>query len=60
MSEEPPFRVEPTERGFRVVDGDGRAVMECRDEHSAQHYLVLVNKAWKAGYKAGWREAREA
>ena len=32
----------------------------CRDEGSARQYAVMLNEAWRLGYKAGFREGRQA
>lgn len=56
-------------QGYHIAQGQGRwsvcsaagnVVLECADAHSAEHYLELLNKAYRAGYKAGYRHAREA
>ncbi len=53
------FGLEPVEGGFRVLSPDGYTVLECRDRHSADHYLELLNRAYRIGYKAGYRKGRK-
>ena len=43
---------------FEVNNATGRVIMSCSDEHSAQHYAVMLNQAFDAGYKSGYRAAR--
>lgn len=60
MNDEPPYRVEAEPPRFRVVDGAGRPGVVCRDEASAAQYAVMLNEAWKAGYRTGFRDGRDA
>ncbi len=41
-----------------VRTASGRTVMVCRDEGSAAHYAELLNEAYRAGQKAGYRAGR--
>ena len=59
-NEEPAYRVEPRDEGFSVVSPSGRTIMDCRDEHSADHYGVLLTDAYRIGYRAGYRAGRQA
>lgn len=43
---------------FKVMDQSGHVVMVCHDEGSATHYAVLLNEAFRRGYKRGYREGR--
>ncbi len=54
-----PYRINPRNGGWEVLDDSGRVVMKCRDERSATDYAVLLNEAYQRGFKAGWREARQ-
>ena len=44
---------------WAVQDESGRVVMACRDERSATDYTVLLNEAYRRGYKAGYRDSRK-
>lgn len=52
------YRVVATEQQFDVVSASDRVVMSCRDSRSANHYATLLNQAFRAGYKAGFRDAK--
>ena len=41
---------------FEVCNASGRVIMVCTDEGSASHYAVLLNEAYRAGYKLGYRD----
>jgi hypothetical protein len=41
---------------FEVCNASGRVIMVCADESSASHYAVLLNEAYRAGYKLGYRD----
>lgn len=59
-NDEPVYRVEPQAEGYSVVSPSGRTIMGCRDEHSANHYAVLLTDAYRRGYRAGFRDGRRA
>lgn len=48
------------ERGnrYEVRAASGRVIMVCNDENSASHYAVLLNEAFRAGYKSGYADGR--
>ena len=58
--EKEPYRVEPHEGRFKVMDWEDGVVMICGDEPSAGHYAALMNQAYRRGFKAGIRKARKA
>ncbi len=58
--ETPPYRVDRQADRYRVVDGAGRTVLECRDATSAHHYADLLNKAYRAGYRSGYKSGKGA
>lgn len=61
MSEDKAFTVDRLEeKRFLVVGPAGRTVLQCADEHSAQHYASLMNQAYLAGYKAGFRNGKSS
>ena len=43
---------------YGVVDDQQRDVIAGRDERSAQHYADLLNKAYRRGYRLGYRDAK--
>ena len=54
------YVVVEAEDRFRVETPTGYCVMECRDRGSADHYVVLLNQAFEAGYKQGFRAAKRS
>jgi hypothetical protein len=57
-NETPPYEVACENGICRVVDTAGQVVCVCGDQTNAESYLVLLNQAYKRGYKAGYREAK--
>ncbi|MBU3005756.1 hypothetical protein [Paraglaciecola arctica] len=53
-----PFVLNTNEGKFQVVDGNEQTWLESSNEMTAQHYADLLNKAFKSGFKTGFREAR--
>ena len=43
---------------FELRDLSGRCVMACSDQHSADHYRVLLNQAYNNGYRQGRRDQK--
>ena len=43
---------------FEVCTASGRVIMVCGDTDSAAHYASLLNEAYRAGYKMGYRDGR--
>lgn len=56
--EQEAYEVVQEDAGFRVRDETGMSIMTCRDRGSAEHYASLLNRAYRKGYKAGYRAAR--
>ncbi len=54
---EKPYSIEASDGRFEVRSASGRVVMACADESSAAHYATLLNEAFRAGYKSGFRDA---
>jgi len=52
------YTVRERDGRFEVRAPSGRAVIVCGDEGSACQYASLMNEAFKAGFKAGYREGR--
>ena len=59
-NEKEPYRVDSREGQFEVVNEPGRVVMVCSEQGSATEYALLLNEAYRQGYKAGYRHAKEA
>jgi len=59
MSADPekPYTIKAADGRFEVRAASGRVVMACADEASAAHYATLLNEAFRAGYKSGFRDA---
>ena len=53
METEQHYQVVKQQNSYCVVDANNCAVIECRDGTNANHYAVLLNKAYYLGYKAG-------
>jgi hypothetical protein len=49
------YTVHEREGRYEVCAVSGRVIMVCNDEGSASHYVVLLNEAYRAGYKSGYR-----
>lgn len=54
-----PYRANPRNRVWEVLDESGRVIVVCRDERGATDYAVLLNEAYRRGYKAGYRDAKQ-
>jgi hypothetical protein len=59
MDPERYYQVILRQNAYRVVDANNSTIIECRDEINAQHYAVLLNKAYYLGYKAGLSEGKK-
>ena len=57
--DEKPYRVELDQGRFQVLDEENKAVIVCGDLGNAEQYAVLLNQAYRRGYKAGVRKNRE-
>lgn len=55
-----PYSVTTERDVFCVLDREDRTVLECRDAMSAHHYATLLNKAFKTGFRFGYRAAKTA
>ena len=58
--DDPAYRVEAKEEGDKVLSDAGYTIMVCHDEPSAIHYATLLTEAFKRGYKAGYRAAKQS
>lgn len=53
-----PFWVNANEEKYQVIDGSDQTWLETTNEVTAEHYVDLLNKAFKSGFKKGFRKAR--
>ncbi|MGK0305429.1 MAG: hypothetical protein ACI8UG_001177 [Gammaproteobacteria bacterium] len=53
-----PFRVNTKEGRYQVLDASEQTVLETPNAVTAEHYVDLLNKAFKSGFKKGFRKAR--
>jgi len=58
-SEKPVYRVCANGERFDLISTSGRCIMTCHDAASAEHYALLLNEAFTAGYKAARKELRQ-
>lgn len=56
--EHTPFWMNINDGVFQVVDGSDQTWLETANEVTAEHYVDLLNKAFKSGFKKGFRKAR--
>ena len=54
-----PYQAKSVSGRGQVLDDSGRVVLTCGDEASAADYVVLLNEAYRRGYKAGYRDAKK-
>ena len=43
---------------FEVRAESGKCIVVCAGRHNAEHYAALLNEAWQAGYRQGYRSAK--
>ncbi len=58
LDEKEPYRFEPDGPRFKIMDWEDNVVLACGDRPSAEQYAVLMNQAFRRGYKVGYRKAR--
>ena len=54
-----PYSVNKADGRFEILDETGRVIVACADDATALNYAVLLNEAYKMGYKAGYRDGRK-
>ena len=54
-----PYQAKSLGGRSQVLDETGRVILTCGDPASAADYVVLLNEAYRRGYKAGYRDARK-
>jgi hypothetical protein len=57
--ESEPYTVQPEAGRFGVVDWEGNVILMCGDLPSAEQYADLMNRAFRRGFKAGFRKGRK-
>jgi hypothetical protein len=50
------YTVVQVEGNFEVRSPEGRRVMQCCDSSSASHYALMLNEAYRAGYREALRD----
>ena len=60
LDEKEPYRIEPDGPRFKITDWEENVALLCSDRPSAEQYAVLMNQAFRRGYKVGYRKARTA
>jgi hypothetical protein len=55
LDDDHPYRVVADSGDYQVTDGDGRVIMVCKDDRSAEHYAALLTQAFRQGYRMGYR-----
>ena len=56
----PAYSVEQKDNQHGVVDRSGRTILQCAGVQNAMHYATLMNQAFEAGYKTGYRDAQSS
>ncbi len=54
------YHVRNEQERFTVVDESNRTIVVCHDKANADQYVSLLNEAFRKGFKAGRRAARQA
>ena len=55
-----PYQIVECDGRHEVRSGSGRVIVVCHDPGSARQYALMLNEAWRVGYKAGYRAASSA
>lgn len=53
-----PYRAQPNQNHFQVLDPTGRVILDCGSRESAEQYALLLNQAFQGGFKAGFRAGK--
>ncbi len=54
------YTVQENNDRYEVCTATGRAILVFSDAGSASHYAALLNEAYRAGYKQGYRDGRNS
>jgi len=57
-NEESSYCVEQRDNVFTVMSPSGMTIMDCRDQHSADHYALLLTEAYRSGFRVGFRAGK--
>ena len=60
LNDEHAYHVVEESGKFRVIDPQGQSIMVCHDDQSADHYASMLTKAFRQGYRTGFRDARRS
>jgi len=52
------YKVVEAEGGFEVHAPEGRRIMRCADASSAAHYALMLNEAYRVGYRQALADQR--
>ncbi len=55
-----PYRAEPADDGFKVVDAKGNVIISSGTLANAEQYAALMNQSYRQGYQAGFRNAKRS
>ena len=58
--ERDPYQIAERDGRHEVRSGSGRVIVVCHDPGSARQHALMLNEAWRLGYKAGYHDARSA
>lgn len=53
------FTVVEDRGSYDVCTPEGRRVITCRDSASASHYALMLNEAYRTGYRQALRDQRD-
>lgn len=56
--DQPAYHTVAADDRFEVRATSGKCMVVCRDRTNAEHYAVILNEAWQAGFRQGRRSAR--
>jgi len=57
-ADDEPYTIKQQEQLFAVQDDSGRTIVTSGDKSNAASYAVLLNEAYRKGYKDGYRKGR--
>jgi len=59
-ADEDAYTIKQQDQSFVIQDDSGRTIVTARDRGSAETYAVLLNEAYRKGYKDGYRQGKAA
>ena len=57
-ADENPYSAKQQNEMFVVQDDSGKTMVTSRDKGTADNFVVLLNEAYRRGYKTGYREGK--